>query len=105
MSSLIPGQDAHARQEPGSEHMCGVFVRRPRGAKCRKTGERGVKWTQILAMDCSTLRVDPQQAYPPCRFNGGITGALEVALLNKVASAQWQKGHTEAHEPSYEVLA
>jgi len=24
MSSIIPGQEAHARQEPGSEHLCGV---------------------------------------------------------------------------------
>src|SRR5216683_8114388 len=55
MSSIIPGQDAHARQEPRSEHLCGVFVRRHRGAECRKTCGKGVKWTKILGM--SWLRV------------------------------------------------
>ncbi len=37
MSSIIPGQDVHARQEPGSEHLCGVFVRRHREGPCTCT--------------------------------------------------------------------
>ena len=71
MSSIVPGQGAHARQEPGSDHLCGVFVRRPRGAECRKTCGRGVKQTQILGMGSSTPRLALGQEAPACRRNGG----------------------------------
>ncbi len=57
---------------PGSEHRRGVFFRRPRGAECRKTYERGDKRTEIIRMACSTLRMAPQRAYLACRNNGRI---------------------------------
>jgi len=51
---------------PGSDHLRGVFFRRPRGVECRKTCGRGAKRTQILGMGRSTLMLALGQGCPAC---------------------------------------
>ena len=44
--------------------------------ECRKTCGRGVKRTQILAMGCSTPRIDLQWGFSFCALNGRFLVAL-----------------------------
>jgi hypothetical protein len=57
---------------PGSDHLRGVFFRRPRGTECRKTSTRGDKRTEIIRMAYSTPKMAPQRAYLACPPNGRI---------------------------------
>src|SRR4030095_4598823 len=60
----------------GSDHLRGVFFRRPMGTECRKTSTRGDKRTEIIRMAYSTPKMAPQRAYLACPPNGRFLAAL-----------------------------